>query len=197
MSSTMTSWRNRLGACLAIVLLAGCAVADRIKSDMAILDAEQAYAARDYAGAAEAYRRSAEAGSGQGQYMLSWMYAEGKGVKQDKREADRLMHIAAASGYPAANFTLGIRYLTGVGEKREPKQAAAYLMKAAEAEDDVAMFYVGLLHLYGTGVPADATEALRWFRLAKANGYPVHPLLLTEAGVAEQVKIKSRLKHFD
>ena len=82
------------------------------------------------------------------------------------------MHVAAASGYPAANFTLGIRYLTGVGEKREPKQAAAYLMKAAEAEDDVAMFYVGLLHLYGTGVPADATEALRWFRLAKANGYP-------------------------
>ena len=195
MSSAKISWCGRLLGCLAIVLLTGCAVADRVKSDMAILDAEAAYAAKDYAAAAEAYRRSAESGSGQGQYMLSWMYAEGKGVKRDRKEADHWMRKAAESGYPAANFTMGIRALTGVGEARNPKLAAAYLLKAAEDEDEVAMFYVGLLHLYGTGVDADALEALRWFRMAQAHGYPVHPVLLTEVGVAEQLRIKSRLSH--
>lgn len=193
MSSAIISWSRRLCVCMAVILLAGCAVADRIKSDMAVLDAEEAYAAKDYATAVESYRRAAEAGGGQAQYMLSWMYAEGKGVKRDKKESDRWMRQAAESGYPAANFTMGIRTLTGVGETRNPEVAATYLLKAAQAEDDVAMFYVGLLHLYGAGVPADAMEALRWFRMAKAYGYPVHPVLLTEVGVVEQVRIKSRL----
>ena len=192
MSSAITTWRNRACACMAVVLLAGCAITDRIKSDMAVRDAENAYAANDYVAATEAYRRSADAGGGYGQYMLSWMYAEGKGVKRDKAEADRWMRKAADSGYPAANFTLGIRSLGGVGEKRNPQAAAAYLLKAAEGEDAVAMFYLGLLHVYGTGVPADATEALRWFRMAKAHGYPVQPSLLTEEGVVAQGKIKPR-----
>ena len=177
---------------MAVFVLAGCAVTERIKSDMAVHDAENAYAAKDYVSAAEAYRRSAEAGGGYGQYMLSWMYAEGRGVKRDKAEADQWMRKAADSGYPAANFTMGVRSLGGVGEKRNAQAAAAYMRKAAEGEDEVAMFYLGLFHIYGTGVAADSTEALRWFRMAKAHGYPVHPLLLTEEGVGAQVKAKSR-----
>lgn len=177
---------------MAVVLLAGCAVAERIKSDMAVHDAENAYASKDYVTAAEAYRRSAEAGGGYGQYMLSWMYAEGKGVKRDQAEADQWMRKAADSGYPAANFTMGIRSLGGVGEKPNPQAGAAYLRKAAAGEDEVAMFYLGLLHIYGTGVAADASEALRWFRMAKAHGYPVQAELLTEEGVAAQMKAKPR-----
>ena len=192
MSSIITTWRNRACACMAVILLAGCAVTERIKSDMAVHEAENAYAARDYVAAAEAYRRSAEAGGGYSQYMLSWMYAEGKGVKRDQAEAEQWMRKAADSGYPAANFTMGVRSLGGVGEKRNPQAAAAYMLKAAEGEDEVAMFYLGLLHVYGTGVAADAGEALRWFRMAKAHGYPVQPLLLTEEGVAAQVKAKPR-----
>lgn len=192
MSSTFATWSSRFALCVATFLFAGCAVTERIKSDMAIQNAEQAYAAKDYAVAAEAYRRSAESGGGYGQYMLSWMYADGKGVKRDREEADRWMRKAADSGYPAANFTMAIRHLSGVGEKRNPQAGAAYLLKAAEGEDDVAMFYLGLLHLYGTGVAANPTEALRWFRMAKAHGYPVRPALLTEEGVAAQMKAKPR-----
>ncbi len=194
MSSAIIKWRNLACTCMAIVLLSACAVVDRIKSDMAIRDAESAYAAKDYATAAEAYRHSADVGSGYGQYMLSWMYAEGKGVKRDKAEADRWMHKAAESGYPAANFTMGVRSLGGVGEKRNSQAGAAYLLKAAQGEDEIAMFYLGLLHMYGTGVTADTTEALRWFRMAKAHGYPVHPVLLTEEGVIAQAKVKPKAK---
>ena len=185
--------RNCLAGCLVITFVAGCTVANRIKSDMAVSEAEAAYVTKDYVAATEAYRRSAEAGGGYGQYMLSWMYAEGKGVKRDREEAARWMQKAADSGYPAANFTLGIRALGGVGEKRNPKVAADYFRKAAEGEDDIAMFYLGMLHLQGLGVAADSTEALRWFRMAKAHGYPVHPRLLTEQGVAMQMKTQARI----
>ena len=194
MSSAIIKWRNLVCACTVIVLLSACAVVDKVKSDMVIADAENAYAAKDYVTAAEAYRHSADVGSGYGQYMLSWMYAEGKGVKRDKAEADRWMHKAAESGYPAANFTMGVRSLGGVGEKRNSQAGAAYLLKAAQGEDEIAMFYLGLLHMYGTGVAADSTEALRWFRMAKAHDYPVHPVLLTEEGVVAQAKIEPKAK---
>lgn len=185
--------RNCLTGCLVMAFVAGCTVANQIKSDMAVNEAEAAYVAKDYVAATEAYRRSAESGGGYGQYMLSWMYAEGKGVKQDRAEAARWMQKAADSGYPAANFTLGIRALGGVGEKRDPKAAADHFRKAAEGEDDIAMFYLGMLHLRGLGVAADSTEALRWFRMAKAHGYPVHPGLLTEQGIAMQMKTQPRI----
>lgn len=192
MSPTLSAWQKRICFYLVAFLITGCAVTERVKSDFAIDKAEQAYAAKDFATAAESYRRSAEAGGAYGQYMLSWMYAEGKGVKRDIAEAGRWMRKAADSGYPAANFTMGIRYLSGVGEKRNPQLGANHLLKAAEAEDDVAMFYLGVLNLYGTGVAVNPTEALRWFRMAKAHGYPVRPALLTEDGIAAQMKAKPR-----
>ena len=46
------------------------------------------------------------------------------------------------------------------------------------------MFYLGLLNAKGLGVQPSAAEALRWFRLAKANGYPVADQLLSESGVS-------------
>ncbi len=193
--SGLISWKGSVVALLGAVLLSGCAAVDKIKADSSERDAEKSYAARDYTGAAEAYRRSADLGSGYGQYMLSWMYAGGQGVKKDRGEAMHWMQKAADSGYPAANFTLGVRTLRGEwGLKKDPAAAAGYFRKAADAEDDISMFYLGMMHMRGIGVPPDAKEALRWFRMAKAHGYSVDQRLLSEEGVADYMQKTMRVK---
>jgi TPR repeat protein len=85
-------------------MVSGCAVVDVVKSDIAERQAEPAYASRDYAKAAQAYREMADVGNPYGQYALSLLYLEGKGVRQDQAESLRWMEKAAESGYPAANF---------------------------------------------------------------------------------------------
>ncbi len=193
--SGLISWKGSVAALVVVVLLSGCGAVDRIKADSIERDAEKSYAARDYPAAADAYRRSADLGSGYGQYMLSWMYANGRGVKKDRAEAMRWMQKAADSGYPAANFTLGVRTLRGEGGlKKDPKGAVGYFQKAADAEDDISMFYLGMMHMRGIGVTADAKEALRWFRMAKAHGYPVNQRLLSEEGVTDYMQKSMRGK---
>jgi localization factor PodJL len=175
-------------------MVSGCAVVDVVKSDIAERQAEPAYASRDYAKAAQAYREMADVGNPYGQYALSLLYLEGKGVRQDQAESLRWMEKAAESGYPAANFSLGLRHLQGKsGLKKDPKAAVAFFEKAAASEDEVSMFYLGMLHAKGLGVAPNATEALRWFRMAKALGYPVPDQLLSAPGVASYMQKGARV----
>lgn len=177
--------RVALVVCATLAGVSGCAVVDKIKADMAELRAESAYSSKQYSEAADAYRTAAESGSGYAQYRLSWMYTEGTGVREDAAEAQRWMDNSAESGFPAAHFALGIRSLEGKnGLQKDPKAAYLHFEKAAAKEDEIAMFYLGMLNAKGLGVQPSASEALRWFRLAKANGYPVADQLLSESKVS-------------
>lgn len=192
MSARSTVWKSHFVICLLMLVLPACSVVNRVKSDVAADQADAAYAKKDYAAAVDGYRQSSEFRGGYGDYMLGWMYADGKGVKRNKTESTRWIQKSADANYPAANFTLGYRKLRGAGERKDPEAAAVYFRKAADGEDEVAMFYLGMMHLKGLGVPADTTESLRWFKMAKAYGYPVHPALLSEAGIESVAKGSAR-----
>ena len=186
---------------LVLLLLSGCAgFTDSVKSHMtstanyfkasaAETKGDAAYAEKDYPNALAAYRTAAEAEGAYGQFMLANMYLAGEGVKRDPEQYLHWMRQSAGNGYPPANYLMGMAYISC-----NPSEAAHYFETAAKEEHGAAMHMLGLMYASGTGVTQNDREALRWFRLAKAQGIPVEDRFLSEAGVQaymQQIKARS------
>lgn len=149
---------------------------------------DTAYRQKDYAGAFAAYQKAAEAGGRYGQFMLANMYQFGEGVKRDPQKYLHWMRQSAEKGYPPANYLMGIEYLSSDGAV-----AAKYFESASQKEYGPAMHMLGLMHARGMGVQQSDKEALRWFRMAKAQGFPVDEQLLSESTIQPYLKtIKTR-----
>jgi TPR repeat protein len=184
----------RLGSTLVLLFillaLAGCAgfmdslnsgmsgTADFLKASAAEEKGDAAYERRDYAAAFEAYQTAAEAGGRYGQFMLAGMYLAGEGTKRNPKMYLHWMRQAAERDYPAANYLMGRAYLASDSEA-----ALTYFQKAAKQEHGGAMYMLGLMYAGGTGVPQSDREALRWFRMASAQGVAVDNRLLSESGI--------------
>ena len=174
----------------AVLLLTGCAgFMDSVKSGMtsttnyfkasaAETQGDDAYAAKNYPAALAAYQTAADAGGEDGPVMLANRYLAGEGIKRDPKQYLQWMERSAASGYPPANYLMGMAYIS-----RNPTEAARFFERAAREEHGSAMHMLGLMYASGTGVEQSDREALRWFRLARAQGVPVEDRFLSEAGV--------------
>jgi TPR repeat protein len=183
-------WQVGLAVLAAALVLSGCAgVVDSVKSGMshtanyfkagaAETEGDAAYQRKDYPAALAAYRTAAEAGGAHGQFMLANMYLAGEGVKRSPKQYLHWMQASADNGYPQANYLMGMAYLPC-----NPGRAEAYLKTAADGEHGAAMHLLGLMYASGTGVEQSDREALRWFRLARAQGIPVEERFLSESGV--------------
>ncbi len=68
----------------------------------------EAAARGDYAAAIREWRPLAERGEASSQYSLGALYAEGKGVSLDGKEAARWYRLAAEQGYVEAQYALGV-----------------------------------------------------------------------------------------
>jgi len=175
---------------LVLLSLSGCAgFTDSVKSRMtstanyfkastAETKGDDAYAEKDYPGALAAYQTAAEAEGKYGQFMLANMYLAGEGVKRDPKQYLQWMRRSADNGYPPANYLMGMAYISC-----NPSEAARYFEAAAKEEHGSAMHMLGLMYASGVGVAQSDREALRWFRLAKAQGVPVEDRFLSESGV--------------
>ena len=180
---------------LVLVLSSGCAgFMDSVKSGMssttnyfkasaAETKGDEAYAVKDYPAAREAYLTAAEAGGGYGQFMLANMCLAGEGGQRDSKQYLHWMRLSAEKGYPPANYLMGMAYISC-----NPSEAARYFETAAKEEHGAAMHMLGLMCASGTGVAQSDREALRWFRLARAQGVPVEDRFLSEAGVRAYMK---------
>lgn len=175
------------------LLISGCVGAlDTMRANIAISRAESMYEQGNYHEASSHYRSAAIAGNPRGQYMLARMYANGQGVVMDQGESLRWMRMAAENAYPAADFEMGVRYLTGDGLADNPRQAVYHFQRGADNEHELSMYHLGFVHAFGIGVPSNAGEALRWFRLADAYGFPVDEGLLSQSGIESYVRGQSR-----
>ena len=175
---------------VALLFISGCAgFMDSVKSGMsstanyfkasaAESDGDEAYRATDYKTAAAAYQEAAEAGGAYGQFMLANMYLAGEGVKRDPKQYLHWMQQSADNGYAPANYLMGMAYLSS-----NAIEASRYFEKAAREEHGAAMHMLGLMYASGTGVEQSDLEALRWFRMAKAQGVRVDERFLSVAGI--------------
>jgi localization factor PodJL len=180
---------------LTLLLISGCAgFTDTLKSGMsntanyfkasaAETEGDAAYQNKDYANALAAYQTAAEAGGEYGQFMLANMYLAGEGVKRDPMKYLHWMQQSADNGYPPANYLMGLAYLRSNAAK-----AAQYFEAAAKEEHGTAMYMLGLMYASGMGVEPSDREALRWFRLAKAQGVQVENQFLHAASIQTYMK---------
>ena len=125
-----------------------------------------AYRSADYAKAAEIWRPLAEKGDAAAQYRLGTLYAEGKGVAQDDKEAFKWFQRAAEKGDASAQYNVGASYAAGVGVAKDETEAAKWFRRAAEQGMPFAQLNLGLLYASGHGVAQSNVEAMTWLQIA-------------------------------
>lgn len=187
--------KSALVLLLTLVVISGCAgftdslksgmsnTANYFKANAAETEGDTAYQNKDYANALAAYQTAAEAGGEYGQFMLANMYLAGEGVKRNPKQYLHWMQQSADNGYPSANYLMGLAYLSPNAVK-----AAQYFEVAARDEHGASMYMLGLMYAGGMGVEPSDREALRWFRLAKAQGIQVENQFLSEASIQTYMK---------
>lgn len=86
----------------------------------------------DYDNAFTYYKKAAEKGCIEAQYISALRYCSGKGITEKPREAFCWMNRAAENNYYDAMFELGTYYEKGYGTERDLKRAKRWYEKAAE-----------------------------------------------------------------
>lgn len=180
----MRSISRLLAAGLTILSLAGCTAGGvgRIEppepptaSDTAAQarkDFREAMAlarAGHMAAAAPYYRKAAENGHVEAQYILATMYRTGRGLPRDMAQAVKWYGRSAEGGYPMAQFTLGNMHLKGDGVPRNVPMALVLLGKAAEQGHPQAQYNLGVYY-YSQGGQAGYRKAENWFLSAAGQG---------------------------
>jgi TPR repeat protein len=124
----------------------------------------------DLAGAAQAFRRAAEAGHPGAQFELGWAFETGRGVAPAIAFAVRWYERAIEAGEPRAMNNLGWLYAHGRGVPRDTDRAVALYRQGAEAGEPSAMGNLGWMMENGIGTAQDLAGAADWYARAAAAG---------------------------
>lgn len=128
---------------------------------------------KDYYNAAIWYRKAADQGHVEAQYIMGLLNTLGEGVPQSDYNAFYWYKKAAENGHVEAQMTVGDCYSDGRGVTQSDYHAFYWYKKAAEQGDPFAQTAVGICYEYGSGVSKNKTIALRWYRKAAAQGIEV------------------------
>jgi TPR repeat protein len=140
---------------------------------------------RNYEEAMNWFRKAAKQGDATAQTQLGLMYLAGKGADRDDAEGAKWIRLAADHGDALAEVLLGDLCATGRGMRRDEAEAEKWYMAAARQNHVLGQIRIGgvffvrsacrqgtrgeLGDVYYTPCPDDST-ALRWYRLAAAQG---------------------------
>ena len=110
-------------------------------------------------------KENAGKGDGKAQYELGMLYSQGKGVKQDYKEADKWLRKAAEQGLAEAKYNLGqVIYNQGFLAKDRAVQfraeeAVKWFRKSAEQGFAKAQKRLGWIYATGIGAEENGREA--------------------------------------
>ena len=133
-------------------------------------EALSAYQQGDYDVALQGFRRAAEQGEADAQFILGSMYDRGEGVLQDYAEAAKWWRRAAEQGHVFAQISLGELFRNGEGVLQDYAEAVKWFRRAAKQGQVDAQLVLADMYSNGHGVPQDEAEAARWFRRAAEQG---------------------------
>ena len=165
MPRVISSLSKRLAAMLVAGMLVACTQAPREGFETGYA----AYQRGDFATALKIWRPLAESGHALAQYNLGMLYADGRGVVQNRARAISWLHKAAEQNIAQAQFNLAGFHLSG----GEPDYAETrfWLARAAESGLDRAQHTLAKLHENGLGTPVDHIIAYRYYSLAAQQGH--------------------------
>ena len=124
--------------------------------------AEDSYHQRE---AARLWMPLAEQGAAVAQMHLGELYADGKGVCQDKTIAEQWLLKAANQGLAEASDDLGDLY-DADGPLNDPAKAMAWYQKGADGGDADAQFQLSGLYWQGKAIATDHAKAVYWLEKA-------------------------------
>ncbi len=125
---------------------------------------------KDPAEAMKWYRKAANLGNVNAQFMLGLLYRYGNGVPQDYAEAAKWYRKAADLGYTLAQKSLGEMYEEGQGMPQDYAEAMKWYREAADLGYGDACERLGEMYEKGCGVPQNSSEAAQWYRKAANLG---------------------------
>jgi hypothetical protein len=98
---------------------------------------------RDYAKAAELWKRAATMGHWKAAMNLAGLYEQGLGVERDTEQAVLLVEGLMKQGVPAAFDKMGTYHQRGIGVKGDASRAYAFWQLAADMGSSAAQAYLG------------------------------------------------------
>jgi TPR repeat protein len=127
--------------------------------------------------AAETNPTEAPSGEAEVLFLRGLSFATGQGDLQDYPQAAQCYAEAAKQNHGLAQFNLAVMYEQGQGVLRDEVKSLWWMTKAAESGDAGAQYKLGVQrHLtcrdaQEAVAPEARIEALKWVRLAAAQGY--------------------------
>ena len=113
---------------------------------------------------------NARAGIVSAQVKLAGCYAEGRGVRVNRREAAKWYRAAADRGNVTAQCHLGRCYEKGWGVKKSELEAVEWYRKAAAQGDAYGQFLLGVAYECGVGVNRDYKQAVELYQKSAEQG---------------------------
>jgi len=114
---------------------------------------------------------NAKAGIVSAQVKLAGCYAEGRGVRVNRREAAKWYRAAAERGNVTAQCHLGRAYEKGWGLKKSELEAVEWYRKAAVQGDAYGQFLLGVAYECGVGVNRDYKQAVELYQMSADQRY--------------------------
>ena len=113
---------------------------------------------------------NARAGIVSAQVKLAGCYAEGRGVRVNRREAAKWYRAAADRGNVTAQCHLGRCYEKGLGVKKNELEAVEWYRKAAIQGDAYGQFLLGVAYECGVGVNRNYKQAVELYQKSAEQG---------------------------
>lgn len=144
--------------------LSGC-------SEIDLFRAEVYFAIKNDEEAVRLFTKSAEAGNGDAQYRMGYLYRVGQAFEKNYDKSVYWNQKGADQNHAGAIGNLGYMYEKGYGVRKDIKKAKDLYLQAAELDNPQAMANIGILYERGRGVGKDISEAIRWYQLASELGH--------------------------
>ena len=122
---------------------------------------------------------AAEQGDRDAQFELGLIYQGGRGVPQDKEQAQQWLTQAAQKGHGRAQYALALLYRE---QGADISQSLKWQRQAAQSGYAEAQYGMGLLYANGQYLQQDKTQARFWFEQAAAQGHVASRLALLSQG---------------
>ncbi|KAL0090475.1 hypothetical protein J3Q64DRAFT_1730004 [Phycomyces blakesleeanus] len=128
---------------------------------------------QDHNTAIDYFKKGAQAGNPQCNFMLGVYYSSGLGVESkepDQAKAFKCFQKAALKGLPEAQYNVGLRFLKGHGVESNPFNAAEFFRMAAMQGFQLAQINLAGMYIEGCGVKKDLDEARALLEKAIVKG---------------------------
>ena len=144
-----------------------------IPSFAGFVEGEQAFKEQHYSQAFSEFLPLANAGDFRSQYYVGYLYVNGYGVTQNKKEGLRYLQMSIDQNYDMAQALMAYLYSEGQLVPKDKKKAIELYQQAARQNNISANLNLGVMYYMGDSVERDYKTALDYFQKVPLDQQPI------------------------